>query len=160
LAVAQSPSLSLDKTASRTVVIGAGQRIVYFFALQNTGNVTLTNIAVTDRFTQGGGGSAPTVACPTTTLAPGAKTTCTASHVTPQAAIDAGALIDSALAAATAPSGAKVSSNTDTASVTVTAAQTPALSLVKSASLRSISAPGQTIRYSFAVKNTGNVTVT
>ena len=100
----------------------------------------------------------PVVSCPTTTLGPGASTTCTASYVTTQADIDNGSVTDTATATGDAPDGSDVSSPLSSASVSVT--QSPGLTVVKTASPATVSTAGQSITYSYAVTNTGNVTVT
>ena len=44
-------------------------------------------------------------------------------------------------------------------SATVTATQSPAIDIVKTASVDSFAKPGTTITYSYLVTNTGNVTL-
>jgi uncharacterized repeat protein (TIGR01451 family) len=124
----------------------------------NTGNVSLTNVAVTDTFTAPSDkDTAPTVSCPATALAPGATTTCTATYTATQADIDNGSIANSATVSGTTPVGATVTSPASTA--TVTAAPAPVLTLVKSASPTTVTKAGTTVTYSFAATNTGNVTL-
>jgi uncharacterized repeat protein (TIGR01451 family) len=49
----QIPGLTLMKSADRTNVVAAGEVITYSFSVQNTGNVTITGIALTDSFLTG-----------------------------------------------------------------------------------------------------------
>ena len=56
VAVTQSPSLSIAKTANPTSVTAAGQPIAYTFTVVNTGNLTLTSVGVTDVPTSPAGG--------------------------------------------------------------------------------------------------------
>ncbi|MGM9479550.1 PKD-like domain-containing protein, partial [Pedobacter sp. GSP4] len=66
-----SPSVALVKTSTLNI---NGNSINYLFTVKNTGNVTLSNLVVTDSKVTG----AITLAA--TTLAPGASTTATASY--------------------------------------------------------------------------------
>ena len=90
------------------------------------------------------------------TLAAGQVAQFTASYVVSQADMDNGSIGDSATASGTAPSGAAVSA---TATASVTATQSPQISLTKSADPTTYSGPGTQITYSYAVENTGNVTL-
>src|SRR6266540_1852177 len=83
--IAQSASLSIDKSSTTTSITAAGQVVPYSYLVTNTGNVSLTGVTVTDSKAD-----APGVSCPQTTLAVGANMTCTASHTVTQAEIDAG----------------------------------------------------------------------
>ena len=56
------------------------------------------------------------------------------------------------------PTGPALTSNT--AAATVTAAPSPAITVTKTASPTTVSAVGDAVTYTFAVKNTGNVTLT
>jgi uncharacterized repeat protein (TIGR01451 family) len=152
VAVAQSPSIDLVKSANPTTVLDAGDVVTYSFAVTNTGNVTLTSVSVSDPLP---GLSA--VSCPTATLAPGTSTTCTATYTVTQADVDAGVVDNTATAIGSPPTGPAVS---DTSSASVTATQLPAITLAKAASPSTVTAAGQTVTYSFVVTNTGNVTLT
>ncbi len=152
----QSSGLTITKSASPTTITTAGTVVAYSFLLKNTGNVTLTALAVADTFTAPAG-PALTINCPTTTLAPGASTTCTASYTATQADVDHGAITNAATATGHDPAGHTVTSNQSTAVVTATPA--PSISVVKSANPTTVTTAGQTVAYSFLVKNTGNVTI-
>ncbi|SDJ09592.1 conserved repeat domain-containing protein [Frankineae bacterium MT45] len=153
---APGASLALVKSASPTVVTAAGQKVTYSFLVTNTGNLTLNNLAVTDTFTAPAG-PVPAVTCPTTTLAPNASTTCTATYTATQADIDNGTIKNSAIANATDTKGRAVASAQSNATVSVTA--TPKLALTKSVLPKTVTAAGQSVTYTFAVSNTGNVTI-
>ncbi len=73
----QQPGFTVVKSADVPEVTAAGQKIRYSFAITNTGNTTIENVAVSDP-------KVPAVDCPTTVVAPGASVTCTATYtVTP-----------------------------------------------------------------------------
>ena len=144
-----SPAITLDKTAAAPSANVAGGTIAYSFLVTNTGNVTLTAVAVTDA-------KVGTVVCPDTTLAPAAATTCTATYTLTQADVDAGTVHNSASVAGTPPTGAPVTA-TDAVDVPVPAA--PVVTLAKTAAAPSANVAGGTVAYSFLVTNTGNVTL-
>ena len=146
-----APSLSLLKTAGAPSANTAGSSIAYSFAVTNTGNVTLTGIAVVDALLD-----APAV-CDVTTLLPGAVATCTGTHTITQAEVNAGVVNNSAIANGTPPTGPSVPSAPSTTSTPIAAA--PALSIDKTAGTPSGNTAGSTIAYSFVVTNTGNVTL-
>ncbi len=145
-------SISIAKSASPNTVSAVGEVVTYSFLVTNTGNVTLTAVAVSDPLP---GLSA--VSCPQITLAPSASTTCTATYTVTQADVDAGSIVNTATASGTPPSGPAV---TDVDSATVTATPAASISVVKSASPNTVSAVGEVVTYSFLVTNTGNVTLT
>jgi hypothetical protein len=97
-----------------------GSTVTYSFLVTNTGNVTLTSVAVTDPLP---GLSA--ISCPGTTLAPSASMTCTASRVITAADVTAGVVNNTATATGQPPTGSSVTS-TDSASVSPVAS-VPAL---------------------------------
>jgi hypothetical protein len=147
----QRPELSLAKTAKPTVYSKVGDVISYSYKLTNTGNVTLSGpFTVAD--------NKISVACPSTpiSLAPDASITCTASYTIQQSDLDAGSITNIAIAAASFHDN-PVTSQQDTA--TVYANQTPLLELTKSGTPETYSAVGQTISYSYVLKNAGNVTL-
>lgn len=154
-----SPGLTLVKSADPSTVSAAGQSVTYSFAVHNSGNVPIQDVAITETaFT--GSGTAPAVTCPPGTLAAGADTTCTASYVVTQADVDRGRIDNTATAGGVAVGGGSVVSSPSSATVTASAA--PAISVVKSASPNSADAytAGRQVTYSFVVRNTGNVTLT
>ena len=146
-----NPSLTLVKSAAPNNVTAAGQTIAYSFVVTNTGNVTLHAVGVTDPLA-----GLPSVICPGSTLEPSASLTCSASYVATVADIDRGRIDNTATATGSPPTGPAV---TTTDSETVTAANTPAIQIVKSAAPTTVTAAGQTVAYSFQVINTGNVTL-
>ncbi|KAA9376116.1 DUF11 domain-containing protein [Microbispora cellulosiformans] len=154
---AAAPGLALQKTAFPSTIPAAGRTITYSFAIVNTGDTTLTGVTAVDTFFSGTG-TPPVVTCPVTTLAPDASTTCTGTYVTTQADIDAGSVVNTAVASGTPPTGPAVDSNPSTA--TVTAPASSQLALQKTASPSAVTAAGQTITYSYLVSNTGNTTLT
>lgn len=91
-----------------------------------------------------------------TTLAPGISTTCTGSHTTVQADVDAGMVINTASVAGTAPNGqptSPVTSNT----VSVAEVRSPAPTIVKATTTTGVTAVGEIVPYTFSSTNTGNV---
>jgi uncharacterized repeat protein (TIGR01451 family) len=165
--VTQSPSLSIAKSANPSTVTAAGQSVTYTFTVTNTGNVTLTGVGVTDVPTPPAHGltatcqslSNPAGSCSgaTTTLAVGQIATFTGTYTVAQADMDHGSIVDSAVATGTSPSNTPVTANSSP--VTVDATQSPSLSIVKSASPKTVTRAGQLVFYTFTVTNTGNVTL-
>jgi hypothetical protein len=153
----QSPALELVKSVTPTTVDAAGDTVSYEFLVSNTGNVTLTDVAI-DETAFTGTGALGVADCGATPLAPGADRTCTLSYQVTQEDVDAG-IVDNTAVATAALGTTDVAS--DSSSATLTIDREPALSLVKSASP---AAPadfhaGETITYSFVITNTGNVTI-
>ena len=151
----QTPGITLVKSASPSTFSKPGQTISYRFAVTNIGDDTLTGVEVTDKGLPG----LSAIACPQPSLATGASEDCTATYLTTQANVNAGAVTNTATAYGLPPgSDTPVVSPSSTA--TVPAVQTPGITVVKSALPSSFNAAGQTITYHFAVTNTGNVTLT
>ncbi|WP_426626312.1 beta strand repeat-containing protein [Leifsonia sp. McL0607] len=158
LTTPSTPALTLTKTANPTTVTAAGQNVVYTFHVSNTGNTTVTAIAITETaFT--GTGTLPAPTCDATTLAPGESTQCTTTYTTTAADLGATRIDNTAAATGQDPSAATVTSPDASADVTVTQ-PAPALELTKTANPTTVSAVGDTITYTFHVTNTGNVTLT
>ncbi|VBB43368.1 hypothetical protein TRIP_B250428 [uncultured Desulfatiglans sp.] len=134
-------------------VYNPGDEISYAFRVKNTGNVTLTNITISDAIpevTVNGG--------PINSLAPGETDTMTftGSYTLTQNDIDAGEFKNTATAFGTPPSGPNVSDDDDDTQPMTTGA---ALDLVKSADPMEYGAIDQVITYTFEVTNIGNVTI-
>ncbi|WP_433789393.1 DUF7507 domain-containing protein [Actinoplanes sp. CA-252034] len=146
--------------AGHTGAAQTGDTVTYSYVVTNDGNAALNQVTVTD--TKGG-----PVTCPGTTLAVNAAMTCTSSspYVVTQSDVDDGVPIrDSATLG-----GRLTGSNTTrtfgpfSTGVPVTA-PAPSLTAVVTASVtpparQSAAAPNDTIGYSYAVTNNGNVTM-
>ncbi|MCX6398618.1 MAG: GEVED domain-containing protein, partial [Propionibacteriales bacterium] len=159
----QEPAISLVKDVAETEVV-AGGTLHYTFTATNTGNVSLSNVSISeDAFT--GSGAMSALSCTPSqpvTLAPDAVLSCTATYVASQADVDAGGLDNVASVTGTPPTGGPV---TDTDNVSVPATPAPGLDLVKRVdSVDDVNGNGLTdagdeIYYVFDVENTGNVTM-
>lgn len=150
----QEPALALVKSVTPVTVAAAGDTVTYGFVVTNTGNVTVSNLAI-DETAFSGTGTVSAVTCPATELAPTAAFTCTATYSVSQADVDAGTVTNTAVATGTDPTGEDVESNPSSAAITATPA--PAISLVKSVDPATVAAAGDSVTYSFLVTNTGNV---
>ncbi|MFD8768638.1 DUF7507 domain-containing protein [Microbacterium oxydans] len=158
----QLPALALEKEATPSFGTppAPGELITFSFTITNDGNLQLRDVAITDRLA---GLSAIAYTWPSDpgTLPPGASATATATYAITQADIDAGVVLNSAIADGTTENGANVPSNEPDTETPIT--QAPALTLVKTADPAGITEPaeiGQPIAYSFTVTNAGNTTLT
>ncbi|PJJ73235.1 putative repeat protein (TIGR01451 family)/fimbrial isopeptide formation D2 family protein [Diaminobutyricimonas aerilata] len=149
------PALTLVKSAGDAVIDSAGDTVSYLFLVTNTGNVTLSDVAI-DETAFTGTGADVVAECADGVLAPGASVICTASYEVTQPDVNAGRIDNTAVAVATTPTDAPVSSEASSASLVIGAA--PALSVVKSATPTDL-VVDQEVTYSFVVTNTGNVTL-
>uniref|UniRef100_UPI00261E56EA DUF7507 domain-containing protein n=1 Tax=uncultured Aquimarina sp. TaxID=575652 RepID=UPI00261E56EA len=169
------PSLSVIKTI-RVAGSALNDVIEYDIVVTNTGNVTLTDIEITDDNADAGS----IVGSPIASLAPGASVTVTANQTITQADIDAGFIENSATATGDSPSGTDdVTDVSDAGDETVetpngdgtTDGETdndptvtdltadPSLSVIKTVRVAG-SALNDVIEYDIVVTNTGNVTLT
>jgi uncharacterized repeat protein (TIGR01451 family) len=166
------PSVALVKTGIVNLgvdnVASVGDVVTYNFAVTNTGNVTLTNVGVTDL------PAFPVTGSAIASLAPGITNTTafTATHLLTQTEVDAGSISNQATASGTSPTSVVVTdlshptSQTANAPTIVTLAPKPAIALLKTVtSVNDINNDGRTnvgdtITYGFVVKNVGNQTLT
>src|SRR4029077_17030733 len=126
-------SITLAKSATIPSFSAADTPVTYRYLVTNTGNVTLTSIIVTDPMP----GLSP-ITCTVSTLSPGAFETCTATYTTTQADMDRGFIRNTGTASGIPPTGSLVSAQS---TLVIPALQSPAIELVKSASIASFSAP-------------------
>jgi uncharacterized repeat protein (TIGR01451 family) len=147
---AQSPGLEVTKSATTLPVTAVGQVLTYNVAAKNTGNITLSNVNITDPLI-------PLMNCTVASLAVGATTNCIGTYAVTQADFNAGQINNTATATASTPQGAPV--NETGALITMTAAAAPALTMLKDASPSSFAAVGDIVTYRFTVTNSGDVTV-
>ncbi|MEB2782986.1 hypothetical protein U3A58_21610, partial [Algoriphagus sp. C2-6-M1] len=153
----QRPSMTLDKSASQSTYDLAGEVITYTFNVTNTGNVTLSDVMVSDLLPGLSDISPSSVA----TLAPGSNIEFSASYVITQEDMDIGQVENTANAEAFFGEV----EYTDTDTETITANQRPSIELIKSGSFNDENGDdgadaGETISYTFTVINNGNVTLT
>jgi uncharacterized repeat protein (TIGR01451 family) len=158
--LSSTPALTLTKTGTLNDggdgIVNAGDTIDYTFSISNTGNVTLTNVMVSDP-------GATIAGEPITSLAPGATDTTnfTGVYTLTQADIDAGGYANTATVAGTPPTGSDV---TGTSSTTTSFAGPAAIAIVKDsrfidANGDGFAQAGETIQYTFGVRNAGLVTL-
>ena len=146
----QTPSLDFDKRATTADFDAAGDVITYEFDVENTGNVTLTGLVITDDIIA-------SVSCPQSTLAPAAAMVCSASYTVTQADVDAGEVVNNASASGTPPPGLPIVETPD--SETVESDALPGLSFEKRALTTGFAAVGDILNYEFDVENTGTITL-
>ncbi len=158
--------ISLAKSADRTTFNAAGQTIGYTYTIVNTGNqpVGPAQFSVSDNKIDAGAAFACGPA--TTTLTPntgtmgapsaGSFVTCHASYTVTQADVDAGFVRN----VASASVGGEVKLVSETAEVTVEAAQGASLELVKTPNQTTFTNVGDSITYTYTLTNNGNVTLT
>ncbi len=155
-----NPAITIAKTVSDTGAIPGvesvtgtnNQPVLYSFVVRNTGDVTLTNVVVTDNLIS------PALSTNIGTLTVNQARTVTASRVI------SSSLINTATAQGNPPLGPPVS-NSDTASVTRIS---PAITIAKTVSdvgaipgVETVTGTNnQPVLYSFVVRNTGDVTLT
>ncbi len=155
------PSLALQKSAAVTATgpngaLLAGDSIDYTYVVTNTGNVSVSDIDVSDDLA-----GLSSIACATYALAPQASTSCSAVYTVTQADVDAGSVVNTASVSAKDPAGNAVPPAK--AGNTVDVPGTASLSLVKTASISPNTAGldtfGAVITYTYTVENTGTVTL-
>ncbi|WP_136443917.1 DUF7507 domain-containing protein [Pacificoceanicola onchidii] len=146
-----APGLSLTKTATPSPFGAVGSALTYLFAVENTGNVTLTGLTVTDPLVPG-------FACTIASLAPGATDlTCSLTTEVTQEMVDDGAQENTASVTGFAPDGSGIS---DSDSITTAGpAQLSSLEATKVLLPGTVSVAGAPVRFSLSVANTGNVTL-
>ncbi|MGL5406758.1 MAG: DUF7507 domain-containing protein [Propionibacteriaceae bacterium] len=153
LRISQDPKLTVDKSADVATVAKAGDIVNFTFVVKNEGNITISDIALTDRMINA---NAP-MSCPQTSLAPAASMTCKAAYTVKQEDIDAGTFTNTATVNGKTASGAEVPEATD--SVEIKAPAAPAWTFTKIADHDKVKKIGEVVEYTFTVVNTGNVTL-
>ena len=135
-------------------IANPGDVIHYTFTVENTGNVTLYNVTISDPLVTVVGG-------PIASMAPGDvdTTTFTATYAITQADIDAGQVYNAALAEGDCEIDAEEPCVDDPGDNTELIPQLPDIEIVKSSVPVSYSVAGQVIKYTFVATNTGNVTL-
>ena len=156
--VDQSAALTLTKTTPTVSVTSAGEILTYTYTIENTGNLTISDIAIQETDFSGTGIlPAPSCGESAATLKPGETLECTTDYIVTRADMNRGAAIVNTAVAVGETLTESVSSNEASVSVGIT--RSPALSLLKTVSPQTVGSAGEILTYSFAISNTGNVTV-
>ncbi len=145
----QNPNLAVRKTASPLTYDSVGDEITYTIEVENTGNVVLLSVVVTDQLI----GLTDNIAI----LAPGEIRTYTESFIINQSHLNSGSITNTVSVTGLGSASIVVNATDD---ATVTAVQRPGLSVGKSAFQESYKAVGDEINYTIVTENTGNVTIT
>ena len=149
--VAADAKLAVTKSADPTSGVKAGDKVTYTVTVENTGNVTVTAIGLTDTLVDLSGEAA-------FELAPGdKKEDITYEYTVTQADVDAGEINNTVTATGKDPKNNDVT-NTASAKVTTVAADAK-LAVTKSADPTSGVKAGDKVTYTITAKNTGNVTL-
>ncbi|WP_341860924.1 Ig-like domain-containing protein [Gymnodinialimonas sp. 57CJ19] len=154
--VDQDEGFTFTKTTDVASFAAVNDPVVFTFTVENTGNVTMTDVTVTDAFFD------PDYSCTIATLAPGISdnTTCTFTYNVTQADIDRGEIVNMATVAANGAGGAALPEQTSTATVGGPA-EAAAVRVVKTdeAGDLAFGPEGDTETFTFQVFNDGNVTL-
>ncbi|MEL7087909.1 MAG: hypothetical protein AAGL98_05620, partial [Planctomycetota bacterium] len=145
------PAVEVAKTAAPSPFGAVGTQITYLIETTNTGNVTLSDLTVTDALD-------PDFSCEITSLAPGmTDQSCEFMVTVTQEMVDAGSVENTASVTATDPFGTDVGN--DVTVVTPGPEQTPSLEATKVV-LTPATTVGAALVYQLSVENTGNVSLT
>ena len=139
------------KATTATSYSRVGQVLNYTITVQNTGNITLTGLTITDALTDN-------ERCPHTTLVPADTMTCTASYTVTQDDLDAGSITN--IATVDSEETEERETNEVTVHATVNAERRPDFTVVKTVDADSYNTVGETLNYTITVTNTGDVTLT
>ncbi|MFJ4225163.1 hypothetical protein ACIPYT_13100, partial [Microbacterium sp. NPDC089695] len=154
--IGAAPSIDVEKT--QVLAAGAtgrpGDLVDFAFTIENTGNVTLRGVTLTDA-QAGLSGIRITWPGAEGVLAPGQVATATATYALSAADVDAGRIASAA--AAVGDGGGTVVRDEDAGETLIVAA--PALALDKTATFLGSPQQGGAVRYLVTVTNTGNVTL-
>ncbi len=155
-----------------------GDIVTYSYTIRNCGNVTVSNLLLSELVTEFTGTGVLPVPnpLPLTILAPGESTMTTATYAITQTDVDAGQIINQALVVGQSPDGDAVQDESDTANPNdptetggeddptfTEVGENPCVELIKGSSFDQgsdqVSTPGDIVTYSYTVRNCGNVTI-
>ena len=146
------PSLDITKVATQQSYSMVGDVIDYTIVATNNGNLTLTDVNVTDALVD----NLVCVPDQGATLAPGETMDCTASHTIDQDDLDNGSFLNTACVDDDPAGGADEAC----ADENVTTDPDPSLDITKVATQQSYSMVGDVIDYTIVATNNGNLTLT
>ena len=168
----QLPDISIVKEVTSIAqavanTTGLGDTITYTITIENIGDVTLTNIEVTDILTDGLDNTLTLTNGPPfvlDSLAPGVSHPFTATYKIEQQAVNSGSVSNNATVVATSPIGVQVPAAI--ANPVVTRIDQTTRAFVEKSVLRivdngdEVNGVGDIVQYLVTVENTGNVTLT
>ncbi|MDJ1156192.1 SpaA isopeptide-forming pilin-related protein, partial [Macrococcus caseolyticus] len=143
--------IKIEKTSETKTISAPGQEVTYNFKVTNTGNTTLTNVRIDDPMFPTGG------ILTTRTINPGESVTDKATHIVTQEEFDSGQLVNNATVKGEPPFGEPPTHNDR---VTINSERNTSISLEKTVNKQVVTDAGESILYTFVVKNTGNTTLT
>ena len=164
---AQNPAIAVVKSQALTTdgnlngLADVGDVVTYSYVVTNTGDVTLSNVSLSDDV-EGAITLSDVAGDGVGVLAVGDSETGSSAHTVTQAEFDAASLTNIATATGNGPQGQPVQ-DTDTQTVSFT--QNPAIQVVKSqalttdSNLNGLPDVGDVVTYSYVVTNTGDVTL-
>lgn len=151
-----TPSITIIKTlkaGSPDPFTAATDRLIYVYTMRNTGNVSVTDLALSD--------DKISLTCSVTDIAPDVEVTCeSAEYAITQTDLNSGSVTNTMTADANTAAGDPVP-QVETFLI-VDADQTPEMTIVKTAEdiASADFVPGTTVDYEYLVTNSGNVTLT
>ncbi len=148
-------SMVVTKSVDPATYDAVDQLLVYTIIVTNTGDLTLSSVAVDD-VAPGPGAFELDCLALTPELAPDHSGICQATYAVTQADLDAGLILNTAVASASSPQGDPLSA---TANATSRAVVQPALTIEKTVAEKSFAVAGDVLNYTITTKNTGNVTL-
>ena len=152
-----APEADFTKVADVATDLAVGDIVTYTYTATNTGNVSLSNLTVSD--VHGGTGTLSAVTpASVASLAVGDSVAFTATYVVTQADVDAGTPIQNTATLDATPAGGTFPPTTADESVGPEA-PAPDLSIVKRALDTDFAAVGDVLAYEYDVVNTGNVSI-
>ena len=157
--VDQDPDLEITKIADVASVDAAGDVINYTVTVENTGNMTLTGIVVSDplvadlAYASGDANEDGDLDLDETWTYAG-------SYMVQQSDIDNGGVVDPALTIDNTATADSDQTDPEDAGASVAVDQNPDLEITKTADVTSVDAAGDVINYTVTVENTGNMTLT
>ena len=144
-----SPAMTLTKTASNDTDVQVGDVITYTYVVENTGNVEMSDVSITD--VHSGSGTLGTITPATVaTLAVGDSATFTADYTVTQDDIDTGSDIENTATANATPAAGTYTPVTADEIVEVEEAA-PASTLTKTASNDTDATVGDVITYTLSL---------
>jgi uncharacterized repeat protein (TIGR01451 family) len=152
----ETPAIEVTKTVAEPSFTGPGFVLHYTIHVDNTGNVPLADVTVTDPLLSNSLTCQPPQPAG---LQPGDRMTCTGEYTTTQGDVQAGKVTNTAKGTGTGPGGEIVEDEASTESTYTSAGNDVDLELKKTAST-STAAPGTDVTFFLKVTNPGPGTAT